>query len=101
MPDGINGSSISVLIATENSMEQSKRTWRKICNLENTVNVWSNIIFVPIARTFTHQTWCMTHIYVNHVTKIRVPASTIFTTTAGIEPWPFAACQIYLHPLHR
>lgn len=26
--------------------------------------------------------------------KIRVPASTI-------EPWPFAACQIYSHPLHR
>lgn len=33
--------------------------------------------------------------------KMRVPASTIFTTTARIEPWPFAACQIYSHPLHR
>lgn len=33
--------------------------------------------------------------------KIRVPASTIFTTTARIEPWPFATCQIYSHPLHR
>lgn len=29
MLDGINGSSISVLIATENSMEQSKRNEEK------------------------------------------------------------------------
>lgn len=41
----------SVLIATKISMEQSKRTWGKICNLEDTVNVWSsNINLCPCSQ---------------------------------------------------